>query len=97
MTERQSDAYYRELERRLRTLLPLAGTVLKPEIVGWYSEYLDAGEYGLAVEVAAEGLPTGESPELQRLASALLSEAELMELAGSEVERLRTRVRRQDR
>jgi len=77
MSERQPDRYYIELERRLRKLAPLAEAVLPPEPFRWFMEYLDAGEYGLAVEVASEEMPAGDSSSAARqLASGLLREAE---------------------
>ena len=89
---RESDEYYLELERRLRMLGPLAEAVLPPEPQRWISEYLDAGEYGLAVEVASEEMPTGDSsPEARDLASGLLREAELMGLPDEVTRRLRRR------
>ncbi|MEA2497130.1 MAG: hypothetical protein QOJ29_5041 [Thermoleophilaceae bacterium] len=52
-------------------------------------EYLDAGEYGLAVEVASEEVPTGDSSETAReLASSLLREAVLMGLPDEVLRRL---------
>ena len=96
MAERRSDDYYRELEERLRLLTPLVEGPLSPEVVGWYTEYLDAGEYGLAVEVAAEGLPAADAhPQVRELALALLFEADGMRLAGPPVDHLRALARRE--
>jgi hypothetical protein len=93
MTDRRSDNYYRELEDRLRSLIPLAVRLLSPEVVKWYTEYLDAGEYGLAVEVAADGFPTDATPSrFRELAIALLAEAELMGLSGPATNHLRALV-----
>jgi hypothetical protein len=90
MTERRSDKYYSELEERLRSLMPLAARLLSPEVVKWYTEYLDAGEYGLAVEVAAEGLPAdARRSQFRELAVALLAEAEVMGVAEPAADRLR--------
>jgi hypothetical protein len=88
MTGRSPDEYYRMLERRLRALLPLARRLLSDDSISWFGEYLDIGEYGLAVEVAAEGLPTEASADTRRLAAALLAEAELMGMTGPAVGRL---------
>jgi hypothetical protein len=90
MTKRPSDEYYRELETRLRALIPLAESVLSTEVLNWYMEYLDAGEYGLAVEVAAEGLPRDDAESRSReVAAALLAEAQVMDLRVPAVDRLR--------
>jgi hypothetical protein len=89
MSRREPDEYYIELERRLRALAPLAESVLAPDPYRWFTEYLDAGEYGLAVEVASEEMPTGDSSEPTReLASGLLREAELMGLPDEVTQRL---------
>ena len=62
-------------------LEPQAATVLAPEPYSWFKDYLDAGEYGLAVEVALEELPDGaHAPVARELAAALLREAEAMGL-----------------
>jgi hypothetical protein len=89
VTGRPSDNYYRALEGRLRALLPRATSLLAEEVITWFIEYLDVGEYGLAVEVAAEGLPPEASTGSQWLAVALLAEAELMGITGPAVSRLR--------
>lgn len=86
---RWSEAYYRELGERLRALLPAATRLLPSETVRWFGEFLDHGEYGLAVEIAAEGLPTAASPEVRELAGALLAEARVMEMTEPAVDRLR--------
>lgn len=89
MSGRQPDEYYIALERRLRKLIPLAESVLPPEPYRWVLEYLDDGEYGLAVEVASEEMPDGDaSPEARQLASGLLREAELMGLPDEVARRL---------
>jgi hypothetical protein len=50
--------------------------------------YLDAGEYGLAVAVASEEMPRGDSSETAReLASSLLREAVLMGLPDEVIKR----------
>jgi hypothetical protein len=88
MSRREPDEYYIELERRLRAIAPLAESVLAPEPYRWFMEYLDAGEYGLAVEVAAEEIPTGDSSETAReLSSGLLREAVLMGLPDDVIRR----------
>jgi hypothetical protein len=89
MSGRKPDEYYIELERRLRALAPLAASVLAPDPYRWFTEYLDAGEYGLAVEVASEEMPTGDASKPTRdLASGLLREAELMGLPDEVTQRL---------
>jgi hypothetical protein len=55
----------------------------------WYREYLDVGEYGLAVEIVAERLGADMPAELLfPLAKGLLDEAEAMSLGGGVVARL---------
>ena len=80
MAPELSDAYYRGLEARLRVLRPLVGACI-PRVLDAFTEYLDAGEYGLAVEVATEALgrEVGSS-EGRALASGLVAEATVMEL-----------------
>lgn len=81
--------YYESLERRLRDLDALV-IELVPDLSGWYRKYLDAGEYGLAVEIIAEELSSGMPKDrLRELASALLSEAELMGSPDSVSDHLR--------
>lgn len=89
MSEPLSAEYYEALERRLRALDGLVARLVEDLIV-WYREYLDVGEYGLAVEVVAERL-TPDMPHslASPLAEALLAEAELMTLTGPPVENLR--------
>lgn len=89
MSGRRPDEYYVELERRLRKLAPLAETVLGPDPFQWFIEYLDAGEYGLAVQVASEEIPEGApSAATRKLTSGLLREAELMGLPDDVTRRL---------
>jgi hypothetical protein len=82
-----SDEYYRQLEARLRALSPGVDAVCGAEVGGWFAEYLDVGEYGLAVEVAAERL-TADRSESQPLAEGLLPEARLMGLEDAFIELL---------
>ncbi|HEV2815302.1 MAG TPA: hypothetical protein VGW10_18750 [Solirubrobacteraceae bacterium] len=90
MSDRPSDEYYASLERRLRALLPLVETVVPRDVGHWFNEYLDAGEYGLAVETVAEALPDDPSGEaVGALASRLIAEADVMGLAGPISDRLR--------
>ena len=49
MSARPPDAYYRELERHLRNLVPLVRAVVPGAAVASYLEFLDAGEYGLSL------------------------------------------------
>jgi hypothetical protein len=87
-SERPSNRYYAELERRLRSLAPVAREALPPETVKWFSEYLDVGEYGLAVEVAAEALVADDEHHCE-LARGLLAEAEIMGLSPDVISRIR--------
>jgi hypothetical protein len=75
------DRYHRELERRLRVLTPAAREALPSDTLGWFLEFLDHGEYGLAVEVAAEALVLQTAPD-RALARGLLDEADLMGLSA---------------
>jgi len=78
---RLPDKYYEALEARLRALTPHVEILLDDESTRWFREFLDVGEYGLAVEVASEGLDRAMNrAHLQPLASGLLAEAELMGL-----------------
>jgi len=85
---RFSDDYYADLERRLRDLLPLVDRVLPPEPVHAYTEFLDAGEYGVAVEWATDAL-SPQAVGATELAEALLKEGEVMGLDDSYLARLR--------
>jgi hypothetical protein len=86
---RPPDSYYGELETRLRALTPLVDELGDQNLAAWYREYLDAGEYGLAVEIVAEQLRLEAAPSrVGDLAAGLLPEAKLMELDGSVVARL---------
>jgi hypothetical protein len=89
MPQRRPDSYYEKLETRLRALSALVDQFGDEDLAAWYREYLDAGEYGLAVEVVAEQLlPEPASPGASDLAAGLLREAKLMNLDGSVVARL---------
>jgi hypothetical protein len=89
VSERRPDKYYIELEQRLRKLAPLAKSVLPPDPYSWFMDYLDAGEYGLAVEVASEEMPDRDSsPAAGQFASGLLREAEVMGLPDEVIRRL---------
>ena len=75
-----SEEYYTELERRLRHLDGLVERLV-PDISPWFREYLDVGEYGLAVEIVAERLNADMPTEFVRsLAVELLAEADRMSL-----------------
>lgn len=75
-----SDEYYAEREARLRELMPLVREALPQETQAWFKEFLDHGEYGLAVEVASEAIPDDPQASAVQLANALLREAEVMRL-----------------
>jgi hypothetical protein len=79
MSARPSDAYHRELERHLRNLVPLLQVVVPEGVGAFYVEFLDAGEYGLAVESAAEALPEGRSSRGDLLQSGLAAVAAMMD------------------
>ena len=59
-------------------MVPLAEAVLPAAVCTWYLEYLDVGEYGLAVEAAAEALPSPRTAAGERLRLALSDLAETM-------------------
>lgn len=72
---------YDGIEKRLKALSDLV-TSLAPDLAGWFDEYVDVGEYGLAVEIVAEGLqPDTEDPRVRELAAGLLAEAKVMGLS----------------
>ena len=89
MSKPRSADYYEGLERRLRALDGLVEQLVE-DLADWYREYIDVGEYGLAVEVVAERL-TPEMPGeiVGPLAAGLLAEAETMGLPPPVVARLR--------
>ena len=53
---------YAELERRLTALGESVSDRLNDEQRRWFAEYLDAGEYGLALEMVADWLSEEERP-----------------------------------
>jgi hypothetical protein len=77
---RRPNAYYADLERRLRALIPLVEQLVPRGPAAWYREWLDVGEYGLAVEAVAEQLTPEMSAEARELPGELLPEAKLMGL-----------------
>jgi hypothetical protein len=79
MSARPPDAYYSELERHLRNLVPLVRAVVPGAAVASYLEFLDAGEYGLAVESATEALPERRSSRGDLLQSGLGAVAAMMD------------------
>jgi hypothetical protein len=88
MTGPRSASYYADLERRLRALDPLV-VELVPDLADWYREYLDVGEYGLALEIVAERLtPRMPQDRVRLLAAGLLPEAKLMEVPDAVIDAL---------
>jgi hypothetical protein len=86
---RQPDAHYEGLDRQLRPLATLVERV-DQDLARWFCEYLDAAEYGLAVEVVTERLTADMRTSVVRpLAAGLLHAAEAMELAPEMREELR--------
>ena len=66
---RLSTEYYGGLEARLRALTQHVESLATAEQAGWFREYLDVGEYGLAVKAISEVLEAGMAQEhLQPLA-----------------------------
>lgn len=85
MSDSRSAEYYEGLERRLRALDPLVSELVA-DLADWCREYLDVGEYGLAVEIVAERLtPEISDDRVRLLAAGLLSEAKLMVLPDAVV------------
>lgn len=71
---------YDGIERRLQALDPVVEQLV-PDMVEWFREYVDVGEYGLAVEIVAERLSPEMPPDVAaELATGLLAEARLMSL-----------------
>jgi hypothetical protein len=91
MSEQKSAEYYKSLDDRLRLLLPQLQESVGLESWRWCEEWIRAGEYGLAVEYAAEGLNARDHVPLS-LASDLLSVAKVMKLDSEPVLTLRARV-----
>jgi Flp pilus assembly protein TadB len=90
---RQPDEYYLALEERLQALDPLVAAVT-PDVRDEFREYLQHGEYGLAVETVAEGLlERVPSDDRSLLAKGLLAEARTMGLEGHRVDDLETVLR----
>jgi hypothetical protein len=79
MSARPPDAYYRELERHLRNLVPLVRSVVPGAAVASYLGCLDAGEYGLAVETATEAVPERRSSRGDLLQAGLGAVAAMMQ------------------
>jgi hypothetical protein len=76
---RRSDSYYVEIEKRLLALAPVARSVLPADTMKWYLEFVQVGEYGLAVEVAVEVL-SDDSKAGRDLAKELMVAAQDMGL-----------------
>jgi hypothetical protein len=90
MSEQKHPEYYAALDDRLSGLLPALKHAVPVENWRWFEEWVRAGEYGLAVEVAAEGLvgATTAPPELCR---DVLAAADAMQLNSDPIVRLRDR------
>ncbi len=79
---------YDGIEKRLQVLSDLVAKLV-PDLAGWFDEYVDAGEYGLAVEIVAERLPPETAdPQVRELAAGLLAEARVMGLSEATQEPL---------
>ena len=91
MSERKSAQYYQALDERLKKLLPDLQRTVPLENWRWFEEWVRAGEYGLAAEVAAEGLLVTDrlADELSR---EVLATADMMELNTEPIVRLRARL-----
>jgi hypothetical protein len=50
------------VEQRLRTLGEKVSSLLTTEQQSWYDEFLEAGEWGIALEMAADWLSEEETP-----------------------------------
>ncbi len=75
------DVYFRELEARLRELVPRAQAVLTPDAFRVYLEFLNRGEYGRAVETAAEALSSEPGVPADQLRPGLEAAADVMGIA----------------
>lgn len=53
---------YAELERRLAALGESVSDRLNDDQRGWFAEFLDVGEYGIALEMVADWLSEDEHP-----------------------------------
>lgn len=56
-------SYYEDLEREVRELAQQLSPVLTLQVRGWIAEWIDVGEYGLAVTAMLEYLPTNADGE----------------------------------
>jgi len=83
--------YYQSLDTRLSALLPELQSTIPLENWRWFEEWIRAGEYGLAAEVAAESL-VAVAKVPASLASELLSIAKMMALESDPIIQLRSRV-----
>ena len=75
---RPSDEYYGDLESRLRSLVASAGTLVEDQYVDQVEEFIDHGEYGVALSALAELLvetgvliPDGDRIEIIDLATTM--------------------------
>src|SRR6202034_3130456 len=67
------------LERQLRNLVPLVRAVFPEAAAASYLEFLDAAEFGPAVETASEALPERRSSRWDLLQSGLGAVAAMMD------------------
>ena len=88
---RQSDEFYADLDARLTSLLPRLQQAISLDDCHWVEEYIRAGEYGLAVEEAAQGLALLDDVPVP-LAEEVLSAATKMELRTEPIVRLQAKV-----
>ncbi len=66
--------------------MPLAEVVLPAAAHRIYLEFIDAGEYGLAIEVAVEALPSPPTAPTDELRSGLAAAAAIIDSAQSGAE-----------
>ena len=90
MSKRPSPEYFRALDEQLSALLPTLSAAVSTESWRWFEEFVRAGEYGLAVEAAAEGLLDAAAPPAE-LCRDVLSAADVMALESEPISRLRAR------
>jgi hypothetical protein len=82
MTPRPMAHDYDGIEKRLQGLSELAARLV-PDLAGWFDEYIDVSEYGLAVEIVAERLrPDTAHPQVRRLAAGLLDQGDVVRTDG---------------
>jgi len=81
-------AHYVQVEHRLRALMPNYEAFVPGEQMNLIREFLDVGEYGLALEWLADELSEGSVPVEHADRREMVSLSELMHLDGRVVRAL---------